>query len=62
MKLQITYLIYIILYETLIIGGCGYVVFGLGHSGWWFVLAVLFSGAAYTPKKWRKLQTKKIKK
>jgi len=24
-----------------ILGGCGYVVFGLGYSGWWFALAVL---------------------
>lgn len=23
-----------------ILAGCGYVVFGLGYSGWWFALAV----------------------
>lgn len=55
----ITYLIYIILYETLVIGGCGYAVFVLHHSGWWFVLSVLFSGGAYTPSKWNRLLTGK---
>lgn len=48
----IAYLIYILLYESLVIGGCGYAVFVLGHSGWWFALAVLFSGAAYKPSHW----------
>jgi hypothetical protein len=52
--IMITYMIYIICYETLIVGGCGYVVFFLGHSGWWFVLAGIFSAAAYSPKKWGK--------
>lgn len=27
--------------------GASYVVFDLGHSGWWFVLAILMM---YTPK------------
>jgi hypothetical protein len=48
----VTYLIYIVLYETLIWGGTGYAVFALGHSGWWFALAVVASAAAYSPKKW----------
>jgi len=51
----ITYMIYIIAWEALVIGGCAYVVFGLNRSGWWFVLAVILSGASYSPKKWRKL-------
>ena len=59
MKIQITYLIYIIIYESLVLGGCGYVVFGLGYSGWWFVLAVVLSGEAYKPKQWRRLNSKK---
>lgn len=25
-------------------GGAGYVVFGLGHSGWWFLLPLCLSG------------------
>ena len=53
--IAITYMIYIILWEALVVGGCGYVVFGLNRSGWWMLLAVLLSGAAYTPKKWKQL-------
>ena len=50
-----TYLIYILLWEGLLIGGCSYVVFWRGESGWWFALAVLLSGSAYAPKKWAEL-------
>jgi hypothetical protein len=49
---ELTYLVYIIVYETLIIGGCGYAVFVLDRSGWWFVLAAFFSFCAYHPLKW----------
>jgi hypothetical protein len=49
----ITYLIYVIAYETLTLGGCGYVVFILGYSGGWFALACLLSARTYTPSKWR---------
>lgn len=55
--IAITYLIYIVLYETLIIGGCGYVVFVLGHSADWWFLAVLFSAGAYKPNTWIDLLT-----
>lgn len=51
----ITYVIYIILWEALIIGGFGYVVFVLNRSGWWMLLAVLLSAFAYKPESWRKL-------
>jgi hypothetical protein len=54
-----TYLLYVLFYETLVIGGCGYVVFGLGHSGWWFLLAVLFSCGTYSPERWHGLLTGK---
>lgn len=47
-----TYLIYIIFWETLVIGGCGYAVFLLGFSGWWFLLAFILAGSAYSPTKW----------
>lgn len=47
-----TYLLYIVLYEALVIGGTGYVVFVLGCSGWWFLLAALFSAGAYRPEAW----------
>jgi hypothetical protein len=49
---EITYLIYIVLYEGLVVGGTGYAVFVLDHSGWWFLLAVIMSVAAYSPRKW----------
>lgn len=48
----LTYLIYILLYEGLVLGGTGYAVFALGHSGWWFLLAALFSAGAYRPETW----------
>lgn len=44
-------------WETLIIGGCSYIVFWLHHSGWWFLLAIALSTAAYSPKKWHSLLT-----
>lgn len=49
---HVTYLIYILIYETLVIGGAGYAVFVLGHSGWWFLLAALLSAGAYRPQAW----------
>lgn len=48
----VTYLIYIVLYEGFVLGGTSYVVFALGHSGWWLVLAVVMSTAAYKPAEW----------
>ena len=48
----VTYLIYIIFWETLVLGGCGYAVFALGHSGWWFLLAFFLGCSAYSPAKW----------
>lgn len=49
------YLIYIIIWEAMVLGGFGYVVFVLGKSGWWMLLAVLMSMSAYNPKSWRQL-------
>lgn len=54
----LTYLFYIVIWEVMVIGGCGYVVFGLGYSGWWFVPAILMSCAAYSPEKWNELLRK----
>ena len=48
----LTYLIYIIFWESLVFGGCGYAVFVLGHSGWWFLLAIFIGASAYSPAKW----------
>jgi hypothetical protein len=50
-----TYLIYLILWESLMWGGGFYVVFILGHSAWWFALAVAGSAAAYSPNTWMQL-------
>lgn len=47
----VCYLIYTLVYETLVLGGTGYAVFVLGHSGWWFLLAALFSCGQYSPAK-----------
>jgi hypothetical protein len=48
----LTYLLYIIFWELLVIGGAGYAVFIKGASGWWFLLAIYLSSVAYSPKKW----------
>lgn len=42
--------IYCTLLDAMIIGGCAYIVFWKGHSGWWFVLAILLSGAIGVPE------------
>jgi hypothetical protein len=49
---EVTYLIYIILWEGMIFGGAGYAVFGLNHSGWWILAAVVVGGCAYPPERW----------
>ena len=49
---EITYLIYITLWEGLIFGGTGYAVFVLERSGWWFVMAFFFGACSYSPMKW----------
>ena len=51
----VSYLIYVVALETLVVGGCGYAVFALGHSGWWFLLAALFSSSFYPPERWSAL-------
>lgn len=49
---SLTYLIYIVAWEAMVLGGAYYAVFILERSGWWFLLAVLLSGAAYKPQHW----------
>lgn len=49
---EITYLIYIVIWESMIFGGTGYAVFVLDRSGWWFLLATLIGGCAYPPERW----------
>lgn len=48
----ITYLIYILLYLTLVLGGIGYAVFVLGHSYWWLLLAFVLNYTTYSPSSW----------
>lgn len=49
---EITYLIYIIFWESLTMVGTAYVVFGLDYSAWWWLLGILLSGCAYRPEMW----------
>ena len=48
----ITYLVYIVIWESLIFGGAGYAVFVLERSPWFFLLAIIIGGSAYSPMKW----------
>ena len=57
---EITYLIYIILWEGMIFGGAGYAVFALEHSGWWILAAVFVGGCAYPPERWIHGKEKRI--
>lgn len=48
----ITYLIYLLFYLTLVLGGIGYAVFVLGHSYWWLLLAFVLNYTTYRPNSW----------
>ena len=43
--------LYSIIYQSLVLGGGGYVVFWLGHSGWWMILAAILSSNQLGPSK-----------
>ena len=47
----ICYTIYIIMYETLVLGGTGYAVFILEQSVWFLIAGIIMSGFAYPPEK-----------
>ena len=49
---ELTYLFYIIYWLSLVVGGSGYAVFVLGHSGWWFMFSIILLGATITPSGW----------
>ena len=51
----ITYLIYIIFWESLVLGGGVYLIFFKGHSGWWIIIVLMLSAAAYKPQSWNQL-------
>lgn len=42
--------IYCTVLDCMILGGCAYLVFWKGHSGWWFALAILLSGSIGVPE------------
>ncbi len=45
---------YAFLWNVLLLGSVGYVVFGLGHSGWWFLAATLVFRTSWYCDKCRK--------
>lgn len=51
----VTYLIYCSVNTIVALGGCGYAVFVLGHSGWWFALSILYLSATFRPWQWNGL-------
>jgi hypothetical protein len=55
----VTYLIYIIFFLSMTIGGTGYVVFVMGNSPWWFVLGFIFSLGYTRPAEWEMLTKSK---
>lgn len=57
--LAVSWLLYIVIWDGGIIAGCAYIVFGLGHSGWWFVLAVFLCTTSFKPHTWNALFTGK---
>jgi len=50
--LIITYLIYIIFWEILCLGGGAYMVVHFNRSGWWMLLAVILGSACFKPHTW----------
>ena len=38
----------ILAFNTIVLGTTAYAVFWLGHSGWWFLLALMIRGSANT--------------
>lgn len=49
---HLTYLIYVLFSYTFLFGGTAYIVFILGHSGWWFLLTLILSDLIYSPRQW----------
>lgn len=53
----VTYLIYCMTMIIVLMGGAGYAVFVLGHSGWWIAAAALLCGLGYRPGRWAEIIT-----
>lgn len=56
----LTYLVYIVIYETFCLGGAVYLKL-TGHSWWWIILGVYLSSAAYSPSRWGLTEEKEEK-
>lgn len=52
MVAYVTYLIYAVSVLVIVLGGTGYAVFVLGHSGWWLLPAFFVCTCGYTPERW----------
>lgn len=50
MPLAVIFIAYLI-FCLLVLGTTAYAVFWLGHSGWWFLLALMICGGASTDDK-----------
>lgn len=48
----LTYLIYIVMWETLTIGGSVYLYIWKERSGWWVVLGIILSCSCFKPNAW----------
>jgi hypothetical protein len=53
----ITYLVYAMTMIVVVLGGTGYAVFVLGHSGWWILAAFGIACCSYRPGRWAELVT-----
>jgi hypothetical protein len=46
----LTFFVYIVLWDVAILVGTFYATFILGHSGWWWLLAVFLMGTSFKPR------------
>lgn len=46
----LAFLIYILLWDGGIAAGAYYATFNLGHSGWWWLLAIMLMGCSFKPQ------------
>ena len=46
----LAFLIYVILWDGGILAGTFYATFILGHSGWWWLVALILMGASFKPR------------
>ena len=49
---ELTYLIYILVYEATCLGGAAYIVFALDRSPWWLVAGVFLAASCIQPRNW----------